>query len=124
MRIVATGWVRTLIALLVGCVTLCGCWNFEGLACRQVRDSVDCDLDCAPPWAAYADCYIDEFGSVLYRPRLPNVSAVIVSVSTCGGSVEYRSILRSIPAGTAGTTCDGDPYTFDTLPYYSLGPKF
>lgn len=94
------------------------------LACRQVRDSVDCDLDCAPPWAAYADCYIDEFGSVLYRPRLPNVSAVIVSVSTCGGSVEYRSILRSIPAGTAGTTCDGDPYTFDTLPYYSLGPKF
>lgn len=60
MRTVDTGWVRTLIALLLGCATLCGCWNFEGLSCRQVRDSADCELMCAPPWAAYADCFIDE----------------------------------------------------------------
>ncbi len=52
------------------CVALAGCWNFEGLACRQVRDSADCELTCAPPWASGADCYIDELGSMLYRPRL------------------------------------------------------
>lgn len=111
----------TLLCLLT--IVLGGCWNFEGLECRQVRDSTDCQLTCAPPWASYADCYMDELGSVLYRPRLPNVSAVIISVSACGGSVEYRTILRSNPIGLSGTTCDGDPYIFDGLPYYKLGPK-
>lgn len=114
---------RTISLFCLLTAMLSGCWNFELLECRKVRNSTDCQLVCVPPGASEVDCFIDVLGDVFYRPGLAESTEALISVPACGGSVEFRSLLHAKPSSTSGTTCDGDPYIFDGLPYYKLGPR-